>query len=228
MRQEQVIRLLLVSMAATMIAVPCGASPVGDPIDWQTPIFHGTQVPTPPDVFNVFGNGGITAGFFSSDSCIVAEGETFEVDAGGFPAPGTGHYWIRYSFYQNAGCPGPSPTGTAFFETHDIEWVCEPGVPNQIFFWASSAVAANAFVAAIVRIPASHQVDGCTEGFDVGVEFDQSLMSTANGDNYVVQFGDPHGAGGALPPPPGYTLVAAPFTPTKPATWGMIKARYDE
>jgi hypothetical protein len=228
MKLRRVIRCLPCALVTVLFALPAAASPIGDPIDWETPIFHGVQVPTPPDTFNVFGNGGITTGFFSADSCIVAEGETFEVDASGNPSAGTGDYWIRYSFFPNPTCPGPPPTGTAFFETHDIEWDCQPGVPAQIFFWASSPLAVNAFVSAIVRVPASHQVDGCPHGFDVGVEFDQSIMSTTTGDDYIVQFGDPHGGGGALPAPQGYTLVASPTTPVKPTSWGRIKARYKD
>lgn len=40
-----------------------------------------------------------------------------------------------------------------------------------------------------------------------GVDLNTALLGS--GDGYLIQIGDPHGpGGGALPPPPGYTLLA--------------------
>ena len=59
-------RFLAGSALLCLFPLTLTASPIGDFIDWQTPIFHGVQVPT-PDMFKVNGMGCITKGFFSPD-----------------------------------------------------------------------------------------------------------------------------------------------------------------
>lgn len=208
MKRMLVSALRITPFVLVLLIQQASADPTGDPIDHLWPMGHA------PDTFH--SGAGIPLGPITSDSCLVVDITTATVAAG--------EYWVVYDFGL---CDPPTviPPAGIFIETHDIEWVGMPGVPPQIK-WCGKGGAIAAYGGPILRLATTHDVDGSTFGFDVGVLInDQSLLGS--GDGYLIQFTDPHApGGGSLPPPPGYTELHGFTVGVDGGTWSLVKNLY--
>lgn len=203
------------AIALVLSASPTLADPTGDPIDHLFPLFHGPPHPG-GDTFHT--GPGVPLGFLEPDSCLVVDISTSTV------VPG--NYWVVYDFGL---CPDTLvviPPNPITIETHDIEWVGQSGIPQEIIWWGKGGALA-AFGGPILALSTTHDLEPSGFGFDVGVAItDQSLLGS--GDGYLIQFNDPHGGGGgALPPPPGYTQLIRFTVAVEERTWSAVKKLYD-